>query len=127
VAPVGAGIPFFPEKAGKKHSFIFIGAAVLEVAGDAVVRKGLRGGGVVTILGGCLMLGLYGLVVNLIQWDFAKLLGIYVSVFAVISFFFGWIIFKETIPVPTWVGLGFIVTGGLIIQFGDKLFLDAKL
>jgi hypothetical protein len=95
------------------YSFIFIGAAVLEVAGDAVVRKGLRGGGVVTILCGCLMLGLYGLVVNLIQWDFAKLLGVYVSVFAVISFFFGWIIFKETIPVPTWVGL---------VQFGDNLF-----
>jgi drug/metabolite transporter superfamily protein YnfA len=104
------------------YSFIFLGAAVLEVAGDAVVRKGLREGGVASILVGCFMLGLYGLVVNLIQWDFARLLGVYVSVFAVISLFFGWVIFKETIPFPTWVGLGLIVAGGLIIQFGDPIF-----
>jgi drug/metabolite transporter superfamily protein YnfA len=102
--------------------FIFIGAAVLEVAGDAVIRKGLRGGGLAAILGGCLMLALYGLVVNLIQWDFTKLLGVYVSIFALISLFFGWVIYKEPIPFSTWVGLGIIVTGGLIIQFGDHIF-----
>ncbi|HMK64186.1 MAG TPA: hypothetical protein VK564_00230 [Thermodesulfobacteriota bacterium] len=107
--------------------FIFFCAAFLEVGGDALVRKGLRGGGLGVVLAGCITLGLYGLVVNLVQWDFAKLLGVYVSVFAVISLFFGWIIFKETIPLPTWVGLGFIVSGGLIIQFGDKIFTGAKL
>ena len=36
---------------------IFIAAAVLEVGGDAVVRKGLRGSGLVVIMIGFAMLG----------------------------------------------------------------------
>ena len=34
----------------------FIAAAVLEVGGDAFIRKGLRGSGAAFIAGGCLML-----------------------------------------------------------------------
>ena len=44
--------------------FIFVAAAILEVAGDATVRRGLRGGGVWFIVAGCLALGGYGLIVN---------------------------------------------------------------
>ncbi len=47
---------------------IFLAAAVLEVGGDAVIRKGLRSG--------------------------------------------GWML--------TWVGVGIIVVGGLVIQFGQR-------
>lgn len=36
---------------------IFIGAAILEVGGDAVIRKGLRGNNLLIILTGCAMLG----------------------------------------------------------------------
>ena len=97
---------------------IFFGAAALEVGGDAVVRKGLRGSSVATIVAGCLMLGGYGLVVNMVKWDFSKLLGVYVAFFALVSVLFGRYVFRETIPLSTWIGLAFIMCGGFIIHFG---------
>jgi len=97
---------------------VFIVAALLEVAGDAAMRRGLRGGGVLFILAGFLVLGSYGLVVNYVKWDFSKLLGVYVAVFALISVLFGRYVFRETIPLSTWIGVSVIVAGGLIIQFG---------
>jgi drug/metabolite transporter superfamily protein YnfA len=100
---------------------IFIGAAILEVGGDAVVRKGLRGSGLVIIMIGFAMLGSYGVVVNMVKWDFSRLLGVYVAVFALISILFGRFVLKETIPIATWVGLTVIVGGGMIIQFGDRI------
>ena len=99
---------------------IFIGAAILEVGGDAVVRKGLRGSSLALILSGCAMLGCYGVVVNTVKWDFSRSLGVYVSVFALISVLFGWLVFKERIPHATWIGLAVIIVGGLIIQFGKR-------
>jgi drug/metabolite transporter superfamily protein YnfA len=101
--------------------FIFIGAAILEVSGDAVVRKGLRGSGLLIILIGAAMLGCYGIVVNMVKWDFSKLLGVYVAIFALVSILFGRLVFKEIIPTATWLGLTVIVCGGMIIQFGDKI------
>lgn len=100
---------------------IFIGAAVLEVGGDAVVRKGLRGSNLLVIMTGFVVLGSYGVVVNMVKWDFSKLLGVYVAVFAVISILFGRFVFKETVPAMTWIGLGVIICGAMMIQFGDKI------
>jgi drug/metabolite transporter superfamily protein YnfA len=100
---------------------VFIAAAILEVGGDAVVRKGLRGSGVLVILLGAAMLGLYGVVVNTVKWDFSRLLGVYVAVFALISILFGRFVFDENIPGSTWIGLSVIICGGMIIQFGDKI------
>ena len=100
---------------------VFICAAILEVGGDAVVRKGLRGSGFIIIMMGFVMLGTYGVVVNMVKWDFSKLLGVYVAIFALISILFGRFVFKEIIPAATWVGLCVIVCGGMIIQFGDLL------
>ena len=100
---------------------VFIGAALLEVGGDAVVRKGLRGSNLSVIVAGCVMLGAYGIVVNTVKWDFSRLLGVYVAVFALISVLFGHFVFKETIPGTTWIGLAVILCGSSIIQFGNKL------
>jgi small multidrug resistance family-3 protein len=100
---------------------VFIAAAILEVGGDAVVRKGLRGSGLLVILMGAAMLGLYGVVVNTVKWDFSRLLGVYVAVFALISILFGRFVFDENIPGSTWIGLSVIICGGMIIQFGDKI------
>ncbi len=97
---------------------VFVAAAVLEVGGDVVIRKGLRGGGAGLIVAGCLMLGTYGIVVNLVPWDFSKLLGVYIAVFAVVSILAGMLVFGESIPSATWIGLALIVAGGLVIQFG---------
>jgi drug/metabolite transporter superfamily protein YnfA len=100
--------------------FVFIAAAVLEVGGDATVRKGLRGQQLIFIAIGFVMLGCYGLVVNMVKWDFSKLLGVYVAVFALVSVLTGRFVFKETIPFATWLGLGIIMIGGAVIQFGSR-------
>jgi drug/metabolite transporter superfamily protein YnfA len=97
---------------------VFIAAAVLEVGGDAVIRKGLHGSFIWFIVSGFLMLGCYGVVVNTVKWDFSRLLGVYVAVFAVVSILAGRFVFKETIPVSTWLGLAIIVAGGTVIQVG---------
>jgi len=100
---------------------IFLAAAALEVGGDAVVRKGMRGGGFAIMALGMAMLGAYGLVVNTVPWDFSRLLGVYVAIFAVISVMAGRFLFNEGVPASTWLGVAIIVLGGLVIQFGDGL------
>ena len=77
-------------------------AALLEVFGDVVIRKGLRGSGWLLIVAGGLMLALYGVTVNTVKWDFSKLLGVYVAVFAVVSVLSGWLIFGDKVPAATW-------------------------
>jgi small multidrug resistance family-3 protein len=99
---------------------MLVGAAILEVSGDAVIRKGLRGGGWAVIVAGGLILASYGVLVNLVKWDFSKLLGVYVAGFAAVGVLWGWAVFKETVPVSTWLGLALILVGGLVIQFGQK-------
>ncbi|MGA9110216.1 MAG: hypothetical protein ACLPSL_04350 [Smithella sp.] len=99
---------------------IFIGAAILEVGGDAIVRKGLRGKSAAVVLIGCAILGSYGVLVNTVKWDFSKLLGVYVAIFALISILFGHFVFRENIPYTTWVGLTIIICGAMIIQFGSN-------
>ncbi len=99
---------------------IFIVAAVLEVGGDAVIRKGLRGSIIWFIISGFMMLGCYGVVVNTVKWDFSRLLGVYVAVFAVVSVLTGRLVFKESIPLSTWLGLAIIVIGGAVIQAGQS-------
>jgi drug/metabolite transporter superfamily protein YnfA len=100
---------------------VFIAAAILEVGGDALIRKGLRGSDLALIVAGFVALGCYGLVVNIVRWDFSRLLGVYVAVFAVISVLVGRVFFRESVPISTWIGLAVIVAGGLIIQFGAGL------
>ncbi len=99
---------------------VFLGSALLEVGGDAVVRRGLHGTNVVIILAGGIMLGCYGLLVNTVRWDFSRLLGVYVAVFAVVSVIFGRFVFGESVPNSTWLGLAIIVAGGMVIQFGNS-------
>lgn len=99
---------------------VFAAAALLEVGGDAVVRQGLRGRGPSAVLGGCLMLAAYGLVVNLVPWDFSRLLGSYVAAFAVVSVLAGRFWFGDLVPASTWAGLGLVVAGGLLIQSGRR-------
>jgi len=79
---------------------VFIAAAILEVGGDALIRKGLRGSGLALIVAGFVVLGCYGLVVNIVRWDFSRLLGVYVAVFVVISVLAGRVFFERTCPSP---------------------------
>lgn len=93
-------------------------AAALEVAGDAMIRSGLRGKGWLLVLVGFVVLGSYGIAINQLPIDFSKLLGSYVGFFALVSVACGWIVFDETIAGTTWIGLGVVLAGSLIMQFG---------
>lgn len=93
---------------------------MLEVGGDAVVRRGLRARSIAWILLGCVVLAGYGLVVNSVNWDFSKLLGVYLGFFALVSILCGKFILKEAIPPSTWLGLFLIILGGMVIQFGHR-------
>jgi drug/metabolite transporter superfamily protein YnfA len=96
----------------------FLTAAILEVAGDALIRKGLAAKGLPLIVAGMLLLGFYGVAVNTVKWDFSKMLGVYVAIFASISVLWGRFLFREEVSSSTWIGLLVIIAGGLIIQFG---------
>ncbi len=91
---------------------------MLEVVGDALVRKGLRGSGVAVMGVGLALLGTYGVVVNLLDLDFSRLLGAYVGVFAVVSILIGRFAFHDVVPKSTWAGLAVILTGSLIVHLG---------
>jgi drug/metabolite transporter superfamily protein YnfA len=97
---------------------LFGGAAVLEVLGDALIRRGLRGGGGVLVAIGFCVLGCYGVLVNQLDLDFSRLLGAYVGIFAVVSVAAGRIVFHDVVPASTWIGLAVILTGSMIIQWG---------
>jgi len=99
---------------------VFVLSAALEVGGDALIRRGLHSHGTWLIAVGFLVLGGYGLLVNTLDWDFSRLLGVYVAVFAVLSILCGRFLFQEVIPTATWVGLALIVLGGLTIQVGQR-------
>jgi drug/metabolite transporter superfamily protein YnfA len=98
--------------------FVFLIGALLEVGGDLVIRLGLRGGGTIVIVSGMAVLASYGLIVNSVPWDFSKIFGIYVCLFALVSVLCGKFVLQEKIPVSTWLGLCFILSGALIVQFG---------
>ena len=95
-------------------------AAIFEVGGDAVIRMGIRGNNIVLMLLGAATLGGYGLIVNSVDWNFAKIFGVYVGAFALVAVLFGKFVFREQIPLSTWIGLLIIITGGLVIQFGQR-------
>ncbi len=97
---------------------VYLGAAALEVAGDALIRKGMRGSGVALIAAGFVVLGSYGLVVNLLNVDFSRLLGAYVGVFAIVSVLVGRFVFQDVVPPSTWIGLAVVLSGSFIIHFG---------
>jgi small multidrug resistance family-3 protein len=99
---------------------ILLAAALLETAGDAIIRHGLRSRVPRAVAAGCLLLAVYGLLVNTVKWDFAKLLGVYVAVFATVSVLTGRIVFAERVPPAAWAGLALIVAGGALIQFGSR-------
>jgi small multidrug resistance family-3 protein len=96
-------------------------AALLEAGGDAIVRGGLHSQGVpqrigVVFLGG-LVLTAYGVFVNTPQWDFGKLLGIYVCLFFLSAQVINAIAFKTIPSLPIVLGGLLIVSGGLLITF----------
>jgi small multidrug resistance family-3 protein len=117
-------------------SILFI-SAVFEVGGDALIRQGLKARGLLFIIPGFLILGTYGVILNLLsgpQWaskwvdlslfksigvevTFSMLLGVYVAVFAMVSIFGSALFSRERVALSTWMGGGIVLLGGLVIRY----------
>jgi drug/metabolite transporter superfamily protein YnfA len=93
---------------------VLIVAAVLEIGGDALVRRGLESRAWMFALGAASLV-IYGVVVNRGGLDFGRLMGVYIAVFFVISQIVTMIIYRELPALRTAVGGIFIVVGGITI------------
>ncbi|MFT8353066.1 MAG: hypothetical protein ABF617_00535 [Gluconobacter japonicus] len=97
---------------------LLIVAAFLEVGGDALVRSGLHTAGLgragYIAAGGAVLLA-YGLTVNLPDWDFGRLMGVYVALFFVAAQIVNFYAFHQALELPVFVGGAFIVTGGILL------------
>jgi len=96
-------------------------AALLEVGGDAAIRRGLLGSAPLRVVLGGLALVAYGLTVNLNrEIEFGRLMGAYIAIFFVVSQLIGVVVFREP---PSWtilVGGALFVLGGAVIQLGAR-------
>jgi small multidrug resistance family-3 protein len=118
-------LPFLSHERGRRRKSmdfkilaVLALAAALESGGDALVRWGMKSGRILGFLLGAAVLFLYGLTVNLPKWDFGRLLGVYITLFFVISQVLSVFVFKETIPPERWWGGALVVAGGLCMTLG---------
>jgi len=96
-------------------------ATVAESFGDATIRIGIfeKTGAVrcATILGGAVLLLVYGVMLNLAPLPFARIVGFYIAtlflVWQVVAFF----TFRTLPDAPILVGGGLILVGGLVVSF----------
>src|SRR4030095_3323462 len=96
-------------------------AAVLEVGGDAAVRRGLLQASWGWMLAGSLALVAYGFTVNVPRSiDFGRLMGLYIFVFCVSSQLVSFLTFGSRPGASLLLGGALIVCGGLIIQAGMR-------
>jgi small multidrug resistance family-3 protein len=102
---------------------ILLVAAIFEAGGDALVRKALhQHAGVLrwlTFLGGAAVLFGYGVIVNTPDWDFGRLLGLYVVFFFVIAQLMSWVLFDQPPSTSTMVGGALIIAGGVVLGIAN--------
>ena len=100
---------------------VLVLAAVLEMGGDAAIRRGLlRSTWEWLVLGGAALVA-YGFVVNLDRSiDFGRLMGLYIAVLFVVSQCIGALLFNELPSASLIIGGILIVAGGLVIQLAAR-------
>ena len=102
-------------------ALLFI-AALLEAAGDALMRSGMYGATprhrVVFMLAGALLLAAYGYMVNAAPWDFGRLLGTYIALFFTVAQLIAWAGFGQKPTLSLLVGGMLIIAGGCIVSRG---------
>ncbi len=100
---------------------VLILAAVLEAGGDALARSGLHADALTTRIGffaaGAAVLFAYGVTVNLPNWDFGRLLGVYVALFFVVAQIINLLAFGVRPGLPIYCGGALILSGGLLMTF----------
>ena len=101
--------------------FFLIIATVLEVNGDAIIRKTIyEHTGIARIgfgLFGTLLLFGYGFLLNLAPVEFGKVVGLYIATLFIVWQITTYITFKTVPTMPVIVGGVLVVAGGLIITF----------
>jgi drug/metabolite transporter superfamily protein YnfA len=116
--------------------FALLTAAYLEIHGDVTVGRGLQQRSALTTLYGAAILAIYGVVVNLYNvlilrasartagppLDFTRLLGIYIACFAAMNLWLGYRRSPDGLSRSTVAGTIVIGIGGLIIQWGPRIF-----
>ena len=94
-------------------------AAVFEAGGDALVRLGLRPqqgmGRWLAFVGGAAVLFAYSLIVNTPDWDFGRLIGLYVVFFFITAQLTSWLIFHQNPSPATLLGGALILAGGVVL------------
>ncbi|GAC1707889.1 MAG: hypothetical protein NVS9B7_22140 [Flavisolibacter sp.] len=101
--------------------FFLLIATILEVTGDAVIRKSIynhtgaaRVG--LMLMGAILVFG-YGFTLNLAPVAFGKVVGLYIATLFVVWQIISFITFRELPSLPMVVGGALVIAGGLIITF----------
>lgn len=96
-------------------------ATVAESFGDATIRIGLfeRTGParLATILGGGVLLLVYGIMLNLAPLPFNRIVGFYIATLFVVWQIVNFITFRSFPNAPILAGGALIVIGGLIVSF----------
>jgi drug/metabolite transporter superfamily protein YnfA len=95
-------------------AFLII-AALLEVGGDALVRWGMKGGRILGFILGAVTLLTYAVFVNTPKWDFGRLLGIYITIFFVVSQVLSIVVFHEALRLQTLIAGLLIAAGGIVL------------
>ena len=96
-------------------------AGLLEVGGDAAIRRGLVGSGPHWFVVGAVALVAYGFTVNLNrEVEFGRLLGAYIAVFFVMSQVIGVAAFGDRPTVSSILGGVLVVAGAVVIQLGAR-------
>jgi small multidrug resistance family-3 protein len=94
---------------------VLVGAAMLEVGGDALMRLGLHQSPV-WLAAAVLVLGAYGFTVNQGALDFGRLMGAYIAVFFVVSQVIALTAFHNPPGLRTLAGGALIVAGGIVMM-----------
>jgi drug/metabolite transporter superfamily protein YnfA len=96
-------------------------AACLEAFADSFFQIGLhRSTGFARIpafAAGAAVLAAYGLLVNVPQWDFGRLIGVYAALFFLMAQVLNKIRFDQSPTAPVYAGGALIVAGALVIAF----------
>jgi hypothetical protein len=100
---------------------LLLGATLLEVSGDAVVRvaiykhAGLPRLGL--LLGGATLLLSYGSLLNLAPFEFGRVVGLYLATLFIVWQIISFIAFRALPTLPVLVGGALVIAGGAITTF----------
>ena len=98
-------------------------ATVMEVSGDAIVRMGIAQGGLAKalyfVVGAALLFG-YGFALNSAPIEFDKVVGIYIATLFVVWQVISYIAFRAVPGISTLIGGALIISGGLVVAFGQS-------